>query len=99
MKVKVGYRQNFFDISIQEYGDVSYAFYLSYINNLSLTDTLVEGSFVEVPVLEVENELAQDYVKASGISPATAAPEPKFNPSPILRGIGFMRVGTTFKVY
>ena len=99
MKVKAKDKQNLFDISVQEYAEVTYAFMLAKLNNLSLTTTLKVGQEVEVPKIDVDNELLQEYFKNNGVTPTTASPAFKGGSSPALTGIGFMTIGTTFKVY
>ena len=70
--ITVLHNQSLFDIAIQAYGNVSYAFDLALANGLSITSVLTVGQELEIPELETNNSDIRDYYAAHGIKPATA---------------------------
>ncbi|MEO2064501.1 MAG: LysM domain-containing protein [Christiangramia sp.] len=70
--VTVSNNQSLFDIAIQVYGSVKYAFDLALANGLSITSDLAPGDQLEVPELETDHLDIRDYYAANGIRPATA---------------------------
>lgn len=70
--VTVSNNQSLFDIAIQVYGSVKYAFDLALANGLSITSDLAPGDQLEVPEIETDQVDIRDYYAANGIKPATA---------------------------
>lgn len=70
--VTVSNNQSLFDIAIQVYGSVKYAFDLALANGLSITSDLAPGDQLEMPEIETDEVDIRDYYAANGIKPATA---------------------------
>lgn len=70
--VTVSNNQSLFDIAIQVYGSVKYAFDLALANGLHITSVLEPGQELETPELETDHADIRDYYAANGIKPATA---------------------------
>jgi hypothetical protein len=86
-----GNGQSLFDISIQEYGDISAVFDLVTSNkNITAIDRDVKpGDKLNIdPTLIVNNDVVNFY-RLNNIKPATGM---------IHGGIGYMSIGTDFKV-
>ncbi|WP_166964589.1 hypothetical protein [Yeosuana marina] len=72
MEVRVKYKQSLLDIAIQQYGSIAEAFVLAVENNLSVTDIIVPGTIINIPVLEASNPEVQTYYSKKQIKPSTA---------------------------
>lgn len=78
MKVAVLSNQTLTDIAIQVYGSVEGVLTLAKANNISITDSLQAGRWLEVPEVTYVKRIAEFY-KVRCICPATA----EVTPSPI----------------
>ena len=63
-------RQTLFDIAIQYCGDREAVFQIADLNDLPITEELLAGSFVKIPV--VFNQKIVNYYQTNSIIPATA---------------------------
>jgi len=68
MKVIQG--QSIFDIAVQELGSIEGAFELAMLNGISVTDELIPGQELILPI--VLNKDIINYYANKGIKPATA---------------------------
>jgi AAA+ ATPase superfamily predicted ATPase len=67
--VKVVEGQNLFDISIQEYGNVSAVFDIAFANDLNVSDLLLPGQELLVPESKFKDESILSYLKKKRIHP------------------------------
>lgn len=74
VEVRVLHNQSLFDIAIQEYGTIEAAFDLALANDMNVTDTLIPGQVLKIPVLRVEDRDIAQYFKSRKIYPSTALP-------------------------
>lgn len=70
--IRVKYKQSLLDIAIQHYGSIAEAFVLAVENNLSVTDIIVPGTIINIPVLEASTPDVQTYYIKKQIKPSTA---------------------------
>lgn len=96
MQFKVLYNQNLLDFAIQHTGSVANAFLIAVANNMAVSDVLVAGSELIVPDGVVKDTDILNYYSSKAIQPATALQDLKIIKEK--RGIGWMKVGSTFKV-
>lgn len=78
MKVRVLSNQTLLDVAVQVHGSVEGVLELAKANNISITDSLQAGSWLEVPEVTYTKRVAEFY-KVHRICPATA----EVSPSPI----------------
>lgn len=71
MTVTVRHRQTLSDIAIQVYGDIRGVGALAEANGIGMTDDLEPGTVLKCPETVYDRYL-QTYVRALGITPATA---------------------------
>lgn len=62
--------QSIFDVSVQETGNILFAFDLSVANKLSLNEILIPGQKIVIPNVEKDNDVVQHF-EGLGISIAT----------------------------
>lgn len=94
--ITVLHNQSFLDIAIQHTGIVFNAFQIALFNNMAISDTLVSGTDLVIPDdIERDTDVLQ-YYELNNLQPSTALQ----NLSGIDdgKGIGWMKVGNTFKV-
>ena len=91
IQVKDG--QTLFDIAIQALGSVDRVFDLAQLNGLGITDNLVSGQVLLLPDVVFEQLTTVDYFTKPWY-PASA----DVAADNILGGIGYMQIGTNFKV-
>ncbi|WP_312091089.1 hypothetical protein [Chryseobacterium sp.] len=96
MQFKVLHNQNLLDFAIQHTGSVANAFLIAVANNMAVSDILVAGSVLLVPDNMVKDTDILNYYSSRAIQPATALQDLKIIKEK--RGIGWMKVGSTFKV-
>jgi hypothetical protein len=89
--------QNLYDIAAINYGDTSLAMDLAIANNICLTDDLEAGQKIQLIEAKKNAQVLQVY-KNTGSIPATAETEQGTTILLPPDGIGFMTIGTTFKV-
>jgi len=95
MTITVLHNQTFQDIAIQYTGSVFNAFNIASANGLAISDTLIPGSQIVIPeTIEITSDIANFY-SSKAIQPATAFSETELIEN---RGIGWFKVGQTFKV-
>lgn len=85
--------QTLFDIAIQQLGSVDRVFDLAQLNGLGINDNLVSGQVLLLPDVAFENATTVDYFTKPWY-PASGDVEA----DNILGGIGYMQIGTNFKV-
>lgn len=93
--VKVQYKQTIIDIAVQELGDASRAIEIAVLNNLNLTDDLVSGTTLILPVPDLDKRWLVNLFKDKANHPAscvTADEEVK------LEGIGYWYIEYDFVV-
>lgn len=96
MEIMVLHNQSLLDLAIQHTGNVFNAFDIAVANGFSVSDSLVPGSKLMIPdSVKVEKEIL-NYYTAKSIKPATSLTDLEVIAE--RRGIGWMKIGTTFKV-
>lgn len=96
MTITVLHNQSLLDIAIQHTGSVFNAFSIAVANDLAVSDSLLPGSKIFIPeTIEITSDIA-NYYNTKGIQPATAYHENELTERP---GIGWFKVGQTFKIY
>jgi hypothetical protein len=86
--------QSLYDIAILTYGDASKAISIAAHNGISVTTKLVAGQKIALQDAEKNIQVLQVYSN-TGVIPATSFDDAN---AALSTGIGFMDVGTTFKV-
>lgn len=89
-------RQSLFDIANQEYGNAQGAFEIARANNLSTTDSLEPGQSIIIPESKTKKTEVMAVIDRQRIKFSTAVNMTDFEPRQ--KGIGYMRIGSTFKV-
>lgn len=88
-------RQSLLDIAIQHTGSVFSAFEIATANGLAVSETVEPGTILILPEIEKNTDIL-NYYGAKKIQPATALQDLKIIEEKL--GIGWMKVGNTFKV-
>lgn len=96
MGVKVRHKQSFFDIAIQENGNLLDIINMAIINELSITDVLFVNSEVQHTLAITASTELVAYYKKNNIHPATALTEEAEAPGELFEGIGFMALEDNF---
>jgi hypothetical protein len=94
---KVYEGQCMLDVAVALYGDASFAFSLAYANDIGITTTLVAGQVIKV-FDNVKNLNVLQVYKQLQIVPATAIGTSYNIAFAGGSGIGYMQIGTNFKV-
>jgi len=95
MTVKVLHNQSLLDLAIQHTGSVTNAFAIAVANNISVSSFLIAGTELLIPDVMKDEDILNFY-NSKQIKPATGTVK---TPLPIERGgIGYMQIGSTFKV-
>lgn len=90
------HNQSILDISIQYTGSFNNAFQIAVANGKAVSDMLVSGATLDIPDdLEINNDVL-NYYKAKSVKPSTSVTD--LEALTERRGIGWMKVATTFKV-
>lgn len=92
------HNQNLLDISIQHTGTVENCFIIAVANGLCISDDLIPGQKLIIPDDVVINNEILNYYTAKEIQPATAYPLSVGEEIEEQSGIGYMQIGSTFKV-
>ncbi len=93
MKVVALHNQTLLDISIQHTGTVENCFKIAVANGLSVSDEITPGQELKIPSdVKIDKEIL-NYYKAKELQPATKGKEISQQ-----GGIGYMQIGSTFKV-
>lgn len=96
MNIKVLGSQSLLDLAIQHTGSVANAFAIAVANNISVSSFLIAGSELLIPGDVMKDEDILNFYNSKQIKPATGTVK---TPLPIERGgIGYMQIGSTFKV-
>lgn len=98
MQVIALHNQNLLDISIQHTGSVDNCFIIAVANGLCISDDLTPGQEIVIPDDVVINNEILNYYTAKEIQPATAYPLSAGEETEENGGIGYMQIGSTFKV-
>lgn len=96
MKIKVLPKQSFLDIAIEHTGSVYNAFSIAVSNDMAVSDYLITGSELVIPDSLVKDNYVLHYYRLRNIHPATALSEKTAIEEH--RGIGWMKIESTFKV-
>lgn len=86
--------QSFFDIAIQETGDIANVYAIANANDISITDELTAGQDILIPDDVVINKKVISYYRSLGFKPASGIIKEIETP----QGIGFWSIGNDFKV-
>jgi LysM repeat protein len=86
--------QSLLDIAITYTGTVESCFEISILNQMSVTDILSVGQQLIVPDVINKNVVILFSEKNQ---PATGLTAAQNNEIPVLKGIGYMQIGKTFK--
>lgn len=70
MKATVKNGQSLLDVAVENFGDREAALDLSYINGVAVTDSLAEGTELQLQE-KVYNLRLQQYCRNNNVSPAT----------------------------
>lgn len=84
-------RQSITDMAVQYAGDAAMAPVIAKANNVSVTSDVEAGTFMIIPA--VSNKEVANFFERNGYAPAM-----KINTSTRPGGIGYMQIGTDFKV-
>lgn len=90
------HNQSFLDISIQHTGSVYNAFAIAAANGMAVSENLVPGNNYTIPDTVKNDTDIQNYFWTKSIKPATSFTD--LENITERRGIGWMKVATTFKV-
>lgn len=93
--VRINQGQCLMDIAIQKCGDATAIFEIAELNGIEITGLINAGDQIQVP--ETYNAAISEYLAQKNIVPATNAACEAVDVKP-LDGIGYMRIGSTFKV-
>lgn len=96
MEIIVLHNQSILDIAIQHTGSVFNAFAIAFANGFSVSEILVSGTTLIIPDEIKKNEDIFNYYTAKGVKPATSLTD--LESITEHRGIGWMKVGSSFKV-
>lgn len=95
MQVTVQHRQTMVDIPLQEYGTLDKLFTMAQSLGKSITDDLTAGDVLDIPVLVLTaKETAISYLLKRAMNIVASAIDATALPG----GIGYMKIGTSFKV-
>ncbi|WP_099766431.1 hypothetical protein [Chryseobacterium sp. 52] len=94
---KIYENQSWLDVSNHLYGNVGYSFELAILNNASPSDMLKAGQEIIYNAENTKEVLVLKSLNDNKSIPATAKTDGN-NEIPVLRGIGYMRIGGDFKV-
>lgn len=96
MIITVLNKQSFHDVAIQRTGNVLNAFSIAIANGMAVSDQLSPGMDLIIPdEIEIDSDVVT-YYQSKILQPATALQDLKIIEEK--RGIGWMKVGRTFKV-
>lgn len=98
MTITALHNQNLLDISIQHTGTVSNCFKIAVANGLCISNDLIPGQKLIIPDDVVMDNEILNYYTAKNIQPATAYPLSVGEETEEQSGIGYMQIGSTFKV-
>jgi hypothetical protein len=95
MEIIVLHNQSLLDIAIQHTGSVFNAFAIALANNLSVSESVAPGTVLFLPEVSKNTDIL-NYFNSKKIQPATELQD--LRPTEETRGIGWMKIGSTFKV-
>lgn len=96
MIVTVLHNQSILDIAIQYTGMVENSFDIAVYNGLSVSDSLSSGMNITIPEgIDTDVDVINDF-SSKILQPATGITDESIVPTG--KGIGWMQVGTSFKV-
>lgn len=95
MEITVLNRQSLQDIAVRHTGSVFNAFSIAHANNLSVSESVAPGTILILPEVSKNTDIL-NYFNSKKIQPATELHD--LRPTEETRGIGWMKVGSTFKV-
>ncbi|MBB4807466.1 hypothetical protein HNP38_002772 [Chryseobacterium defluvii] len=98
MKVLSLNNQSILDVALQHTGSVENCFAIAVVNGHSVSDVLSVGLPVEIPEDVFKNTDVLNYYNAKKIEPATGWAKEQNEEIPMLKGIGYMQIGNSFKV-
>lgn len=75
-KIKVLHNQSLFDIAIQYFGTTQAVFDIAVLNNISITESLLVGSELQLPEKDYGFGEVVKYFKSNNIKAATKTTEP-----------------------
>lgn len=93
--VRVSEKQSLFDVAIQKGGSFESVMELALLNGLSITDSLLPGQQLELPVA-IDNDVV-NYFSSKGIVPETTSIESD-DSVPVLEGIDYWGIEVDFIV-
>lgn len=96
MEITVSENQSVFDIAVRYCGSDEAAYAIAILNNISVTETLVPGQKLEMPVA-IDADIV-DYFEERGINPATTVTDAESLNNEILEGIDYWAIGVDFVV-
>ena len=96
MRITVLHNQTFLDLAIQYTGLVENSFDIAVYNGFSITDSLLPGTEIEIPEEIEKDQDVIGYFSSRNLQPATAVTDQSIIQE--RRGIGWMRIESTFKV-
>lgn len=95
MEVTVLNKQSLLDVALQHTGTVANAFDIAVANQISVSDFVEPGSVLIIPEVILNVEIL-NYFKVKKLKPATAFIDGEN--ITVKKGIGWMKVASTFKV-
>lgn len=90
--------QSLFDVAIRYCGTVEAIAEIAILNNLSITDDLIPGQIVQIPLTDYGNQEVINYFSTNKVDPATALTEENTALIEENSGIGFWRIENNFIV-
>jgi hypothetical protein len=98
MQITALNNQSLLDVAIRHCGTVEAVVDIAILNNISITNDLVPGQLIALPVKDYGNQEVINYFSANKKDPATALTEEHIAITEGDSGIGIMAIGTTFIV-
>ena len=98
MKITALHNQTLLDVAIRHCGTVEAVADIAILNNISITDDLIPGQLILIPLKDYGNQEIINYFSVNEIDPATAFTEEHAALTEGNSGIGFWEIGNNFIV-
>lgn len=98
MQITTLHNQSLLDVAIRHCGTVEAVADIAILNNISITEDLIPGQLIELPLKDYGNQEVINYFSVNKIDPATALTEEHTALTEGDSGIGFWEIGNNFIV-
>jgi len=88
----LGHQQTLFDIAMQCLGNVERVYEIALLNGFGITDEIDPGTRIFLPEISNEDKAVANVFTKSGLRPTSK------DLGALPGGIGYMQIGTSFKV-